>query len=154
VTLHTPEDKPSTPAPIEVTLDEAKQYLADAVQKKGPKYVYQNVKGTNGHDTCAYFDPETRAPSCIVGHVLASKGLTMDRLHGRERNLYTDVQGLIDGEILEVDNETQALLTIAQEKQDEGVPWGESVKDALSGYEDRAQEYEQGEDDPSEDYWY
>ncbi|MDX3260797.1 hypothetical protein PV336_16370 [Streptomyces sp. MI02-2A] len=135
--------------PIEITLDEAKTLLADAVKEKGADYVYQNVDSPHGNPTCAYFDPTTGAPSCIVGHVIAAKGATRERLDNREQNLYTDVQGLVHAEIIKVDNETHALLTIAQEKQDRDVSWGEAVKGALEGYEERAREYE---GDVSEDY--
>jgi hypothetical protein len=157
MTLHTSEAAASSPETVEITLDEAKTFLADAVKKKGAEHVYKLVENPDsGGETCAYFDPKTKAPSCIVGHVLDRKGITHDTLFARERNLYTDVEGLIDAEIIRVDNETHALLSIAQAKQDDHQPWGKAVEAALKEYEERAEEYEaEGvDDDPSDDYWY
>lgn len=157
--LHTPEAETSKPKPepVEITLDEAKQFLAEAVKAKGKRHIYDLVNNPDtGTQSCAYFDPATKAPSCIVGHVLDRKGITHDTLDGRARNLYADVAGLIDAEIIKVDNETHALLSIAQEKQDDRTPWGKAVEAALKGYEERAEEYEtEGrDDDTSEDYWF
>ncbi|MFF1701223.1 hypothetical protein [Streptomyces sp. NPDC058252] len=152
--LHTSEaEKVSKPEPVEITLDESKKYLGEAVNAKGADYVYKNVTNPDsGLETCAYFDPKTKKPSCIVGHVLASKGVTFDRLDGRDRNLYTNVQGLIDAEIIEVDNETQALLALAQNAQDLGETWGDALEKALNEYEQRAKDYDTEGYDEAYDY--
>ncbi len=153
--LHTSEaEKSSKPEPVEISLDEAKQYLAEAVAEKGEAYIYQEVKKPDSWETtCAYFDPDTKAPSCIVGHVLDRKGVPFERMAGGDKNLFTDVQGLVDGRILKVDNETYALLTLAQEFQDGGISWGQAVKKALENYEERAEEYDAEEYDDA-DNWY
>jgi hypothetical protein len=139
--LHTEEV--SEPEPVEITLDESKQYLGEAVKEKGAEYVYKNVTHPdNGSETCVYFDPKTKKPSCLVGHVLVRKGVTFERLDGRDRNLYTDVQGLIDADIIKVDNETQALLSLAQGAQDQGATWGDALETALDEYKERAKYYD------------
>lgn len=138
--LHT-EEAEKVSEPVEITLDESKQYLGEAVKEKGAEYVYKNVTRGRGSETCAYFDPKTKKPSCLVGHVLVRKGVTFERLHARERNLYTDVQGLIDADIIKVDNETQALLDLAQRAQDQGQTWGSALETALAEYEERATYY-------------
>jgi hypothetical protein len=149
--LHTQEAM--TSAPVEITLDEAKELLARAVKEKGDNFVYQPIR-TSGHPQCAYFTPEDGAPSCLVGHVLAYKGLTHEDLDATNSGV-TEVQDLVEEGHIRVDNETLALLTVAQVEQDQGQTWGRAVEEALATYEESAGAYESvGYDDPAEDYWF
>ncbi|RZU36030.1 hypothetical protein EV284_3513 [Streptomyces sp. BK022] len=144
----------TAPAAVEITLDEAKSLLARAVEERGAGYTYQMLT-IDEQSLCAYFDPKTKAPSCIVGQVLAYKGVTYDDLAGQEVNTYANIEALNDQGVVKVDNDTQALLEIAQSEQDAGMPWGRAVEEALATYEGRAQAYEEdGYDDPSLAYWF
>jgi hypothetical protein len=153
--LHTPEAKTSKPNPtaVEITLDEAKELLGRAVKEKGADFVYQPITDM-GRTQCAYFDPSDKAPSCLVGHVLAYKGLTYERLESTS-SVVTEVQELVEEGHIKVDNETLALLTVAQVEQDQGQTWGRALEEALATYEESAEAYESdGRNDPSEDYWF
>lgn len=148
MTLHT-----SATQAIEITLDEAKDLLARAVEEKGSTYVYEQVVNDLGDSQCLYFNPATRAPSCIVGHVLAYKGVTYDDMFANDVNTFASVATLADTEFIKVDNKTQALLSIAQGEQDQGQTWGNAVQEALETYEETASHYRtDGYDDVSEAY--
>jgi hypothetical protein len=143
-----------TSGPIEITLEEAEALLSRAVEERGADYVYR-IPVIDGESTCSYFDQATQAPSCIVGHVLAYKGLTFMDLSGEGLNTYANVEALSDLEVIKVDNETLALLHIAQSEQDAGMPWGRVVEEALKTYEDTAKGYEtEGYDEPSLHYFF
>jgi hypothetical protein len=153
--LHTQEAKTSKPKPtaVEITLDEAKELLARAVKEKGADFVYKPLTSM-GRSQCAYFDPEDRCPSCMVGYVLSYKGVTYEALDATG-SVVTEVQDLVEEGHLRVDNETLALLTVAQVEQDQGQTWGRALEEALATYEESAEAYEtEGRDDPSEDYWF
>jgi hypothetical protein len=150
MTLNTPEAQ--TSGSVEITLDEAKRLLSRAVEEKGDLYTYEQV-----HNQCLYFNPETKAPSCLVGHVLAYKGITIDALNASEANNSTDVHDLVEAGVIRTDLETEHLLSTAQDQQDSGATWGRALKTALGGYEDAARlAVEESEDYeyPSEDYWF
>jgi hypothetical protein len=153
--LHTPEAKTSKPKPtaVEITLDEAKELLARAVKEKGENYVYEPLTNM-GRSQCAYFNPEDGCPSCMVGYVLSYKGVTYEALDATG-SVVTEVQDLVEEGHLKVDNETLALLTVAQVEQDQGQTWSRALEEALETYEESAEAYESdGRDDPSEDYWF
>jgi hypothetical protein len=145
----------SAPAAVEITLDEAKTLLARAVEERGADYTYQMLT-IGGSALCAYFDPETKAPSCIVGQVLAYKGVTFEAMVNQDKNVYASAGTLIDTKFVKADNETRALLEIVQSEQDAGMPWGRAVEEALETYEEAAERYEEDgrANDPSEDYWF
>uniref|UniRef100_A0AAU3I734 Uncharacterized protein n=1 Tax=Streptomyces sp. NBC_01393 TaxID=2903851 RepID=A0AAU3I734_9ACTN len=145
MTLNTPEAETSQHVPVEITLSEAKELLARAVEEKGAGYVYKMPivearTGARDH-LCAYFDPATKAPSCLVGHVLAHKGFTYDRMEALDVNTYASAATLVDTEVIKVDNQTRALLEIVQCEQDQGQTWGASLGEALALYEESASRY-------------
>jgi hypothetical protein len=152
--LHTSEAEPS--GPVEITKAEAEELLARAVKERGKRHVYRHPVVPGYGELCVYFNPEDGAPSCIVGHVLAYKGLSLDSLVQGDINLntYAAVGTLIDLDVIKVDSETQALLEIAQSEQDSGMPWGRAVKEARETCGTRAEQYEtEGYDDPSDAYF-
>jgi hypothetical protein len=157
--LHTPEAKTSKPKPtaVEITLDEAKELLGRAVKEKGEDYVYEPLREggrPHGRPQCAYFNPEDGCPSCMVGYVLSYKGVTYESLDATG-SVVTEVQDLVEEGHLQVDNETLALLTVAQVEQDQGQTWGRALEEALATYAESAEAYESdGRDDLSEDYWF
>jgi hypothetical protein len=145
---------------VEITLDEAKTLLARAVEERGADYTYKmltiELEPGRQESLCAYFDPETKAPSCIVGQVLAYKGVSFDDMIAKDINVYASAGTLVDTEFIKADNETRALLETVQSEQDAGMPWGRAVEEALETYEDAAEGYEEDgrANDPSEDYWF
>lgn len=122
--LHT---EAATQQPVDLSLDDAKTLLAGAVEKKGREFRYTRTTPT-------YFDPETGECSCLVGYVLAEKGITSlpPDLNG------ADVYALVRCGVLRVDEETQHLLETAQTEQDQGQTWGGALDEALATYEVKA----------------
>jgi hypothetical protein len=155
MTLNTPASREA----VEITLDEAKTLLARAVEERGADYTYKmltvELEPGRQESLCAYFDPQTKVPSCIVGQVLSYKGVTFDDMAAKDKNVYASAGTLIDTAFIKADSETRALLETVQSEQDSGMPWGQAVEEALSTYEEVAQGYEEaGYDDPSEAYWF
>jgi hypothetical protein len=113
------------------------QAVADlqAVVEGREDFVYTPLQLAVHVDTpfpiCAYFDPETAAPSCGIGHVLARHGLTYDDLG--YLNIETNVENLVDEEVLSADERTVELLSAFQSFQDVGTPWGKALAGALDG---------------------
>jgi hypothetical protein len=149
--LHT-----SAPARKKIYLDlpEAAALLNRAVAEKGKDYV-ATYPMVDNYPVCMYFDPETKKRSCIVGHVLSYKGLTIDDLEAAGRNSYANIRTLIDEGFLSVDSETEALLAVAQCEQDTGQTWGRALEEALETYDDLAERYktEGYQDDANWDHY-
>lgn len=62
-------------------LDVTAKQLVDStirIAEENPNYVYKSPEGDNGD--CMYFDPDTKQPSCLIGHALADNGITFDDL--------------------------------------------------------------------------
>lgn len=120
-----------------LTFDQAKALLERAVEEKGKDFRYTQPKDEWGHGVCVYFDPDTKAPSCLVGHVLSYVGVTADIVESSLTNFSTDVDDLYEKGVLKADGETLMLLTLAQSEQDEGNTWGDALEEALATYADR-----------------
>lgn len=117
---------------IHLTFEEASSLLADVVAEKGESYKYADYYGA-----CVYFGTgvDGYVPACIVGHVLARKGLTFEDLGGDaiygSMNAGCGVDILLQRGVLTVDHDVTAkLLAWAQEDQDTGIAWGAAVKNA------------------------
>lgn len=113
--------------PVTIEFDEAIALLKRAVEEKGADYQYlappaSPEKGTNG--TCVYF--YDGKPSCIVGHVLAYKGMTAEEIG--DNNAGSGVYSLSQLGIIEVDEVTREFLVQVQQEQDLGVTWGDSLR--------------------------
>lgn len=70
---------------------------------------------------------------CIVGQVLARHGVSIEDLDvdpDTDLNEGHNVQDLVHQGLLDVDRKTQALLGIAQARQDDGDPWADAVRSA------------------------
>lgn len=116
---------------IELTLDKAKELLAEAVALKGEDYVYttpEGVQGTeDGFPICLYVHGDQ--PGCLVGHVLAAAGAPLATLAEHENAAASDLLwALYD----KYSDDVSLLLTEAQRAQDLGRSWGESVRYALA----------------------
>lgn len=119
-----------TTQPITITADEARELLQRAVNEKGADYVYPE------RFNCRYFN-EDGGPSCIVGHVLDYKGLTLDDVPGVENTAaLLTIRG--DG-VIKCDDLTSRALQEAQNVQDCGEPWGYALAEALAVLDKAAQ---------------
>lgn len=112
---------------IDISFDEASSLLDRAVSEKGESYVHRSSILEFDWLDCAYFNSDG-TPSCLVGHVLAYKGLTLNDL-GRY-NVGVGIEELVRNGIIKIDDRTETLLDAAQCGQDTGVPWGMAVADA------------------------
>lgn len=110
---------------IRLEYEQTVQLLKEAVHKMGEDYVYPHA-----NETCMYFEFEDRAPSCIVGHVLAQEGMTYMDVRG----INTDgVISLIESRVIEpADERVTDLLGRVQTHQDNGLPWGEALDKAIA----------------------
>lgn len=112
---------------VHIDFDEALTLLDNAVKDRGENYIYKRIVP---HARCAYFHGEE--PGCIVGYVLAQKGLTAEDLTGLTRGGYermtTGVADLFDDGLIEGSQKTLDLLEMAQQKQDDGWAWGFAVR--------------------------
>lgn len=117
---------------IEITNDAIRSELERALELRGVDYVYP--KGETG--LCNYVrDAE---PSCLVGVVLHSVGVPLERLSAADRDYFGS--GTLAGELLRdlvgegvigiTERGIRALET-AQLKQDTDEPWGVAVDAAL-----------------------
>lgn len=104
---------------LKLSYDEALELLNKAVEDKGEDYIYLPP----GRDGCVYFNKGK--PSCIVGHVLAAKGVKSTDLNSAYNG-----SGVTTLDIAE-DERASLLLIQAQLTQDGGEPWGEAVKTAV-----------------------
>jgi alkylhydroperoxidase/carboxymuconolactone decarboxylase family protein YurZ len=115
--------------------------LKKALAVKGEDYVYERptfeLNDGITINACAYFTPEGQ-PSCIVGHVMADLGHTIDDLAETVTMAgdHTFNTGSTAGMVMdylgyEIDEKTRSLLSIAQDYQDSGNPWGHAVETAI-----------------------
>lgn len=116
---------------IELDYDEALRLLTEVVGEKPDCYSYPGAYGVG--DRYAYFNGDG-TPSCIVGHVLAKKGVTLADLDGRGVNCHsTAAQLLNDPDFhLNADPRATALLQKAQSVQDNDDPWSGALARAVS----------------------
>lgn len=128
---------------VKITLEEAREVFNELVAEKGPEYRFRT---RDDHRKCQYFDidPESTelgllaytVPACIVGHVLARKGLGPESEDFKYWNDGANVQDLADGPrgaaapVIEVDHKTLRYLERAQERQDSYDTWADAVKAA------------------------
>jgi hypothetical protein len=99
---------------------EAVELLNRAVAEKGEDFVYPANRSDPNTPACVYF--AEGAPSCIIGHVLAYKGVPAEKMEGDPINAAPVVSLHIAQ-----DDSTACLLIDAQINQDAGIPWGEAV---------------------------
>lgn len=114
-----------TKTKVHLTYDTAVELLKLAVMAKGADYKFAVAEPENAN-SYYYFEPETGAPGCIVGHVLAYQGLTMADLG--DANTATGFQSLVRAHsVVTCDTYAKVLLENAQEEQDGGATWGRAV---------------------------
>jgi hypothetical protein len=110
-----------------LTYDEVVELLERAVAERGEDYVYPKEDMCPEfalNSVCQYFVGSR--PSCIIGQVLAYKGITAEQVTEFEgRGGPAVVQRFFD-----IDDSTQVLIYEVQSRQDDGLPWGEALANA------------------------
>jgi len=106
-------------------LEEAKCLAQEVVTEAGEDFVYVRADGY-----CRYFAAD-RKPDCLIGRMLARKGLKAKDLNEKEhgwyvRSLRSEALG-----VLECDDRTMDFLAFLQMYQDQGEPWGQVLRRAL-----------------------
>ena len=118
---------------IEVTYDKIVAKLHEAVANRGADYVYD--PGDTSY--CRNWHNDTNTPGCIVGYVYHSLGIGGDILAVNPSRIATTLtadlvtDGLIRFPNQKEEGRVARLLFAAQNAQDNLVPWGSAVQDAL-----------------------
>lgn len=121
---------------MKYTYEQTLDLLNEIVSSKGEEYVYPH-SSPDSEQTCRYYEREivgTWSPSCLVGHVF-DRVLDEDTI-AKVISLY-NTAGIASTSMLSLvlpffDDKSISLLNGVQVRQDDGRPWGESVKDADS----------------------
>jgi hypothetical protein len=112
---------------IEYTYEDVLQSLKEIVYDKGENYIYPNAMRN-----CVYFEANGQ-PSCIVGHFLYRHDILLpgdERLY--EGNSATGLCEYLKMEgVAAFDERSRVLLQEAQECQDWGYTWGNSLNTAI-----------------------
>ena len=129
------ENRSVFPEPlVTLTFRQAVNEAKRAIREKGWDYIYE----PGIRESCHNFEQDG-APSCIVGHMLSYKGMTLEDITGirhpdngfeipfNERGVYT--MGMWG--VVEMTSEAQIFLSGLQSEQDDGQTWGESYITAL-----------------------
>lgn len=131
---------------MEIAYEDAVLLLKQIVADRGENWVYPDfnaclecnaMRQESGEDVycdwhtnegCRYFT-EQGQPACIVGEffsrTLQPEDYNRFYLEGR---IATEALNYLP---LEADQRTRRLLSVAQQRQDEGMPWGESLTRAI-----------------------
>ena len=105
-----------------LTAEKARELLARAVAEKGEDYVYQPPEGRQRR--CLYVHPDS--PGCIVGHVFHYLGVAPEVLARYEGSHAGLVASRLTG--VSPENPVAIALTVAQDAQDAGEPWGRALQ--------------------------
>lgn len=133
---------------MEITYEDAVLLLKQIVADRGEDWVYPQFDACQDcsdlaaqadddeyyycswhmSDGCRYFTEEGQ-PACIVGEFFSRtlQPEDLNRFHLEGRTVIDALQYLP----MEVDDRTRHLLAAAQQRQDEGMPWGESLTRAI-----------------------
>jgi hypothetical protein len=113
---------------IEYTYEDVLQSLKTIVHGMGEDYIYPRSVDRS----CVYYEGNGE-PSCLVGHFLYENELVMaaDSDKYEDQSAETVVRALEVMEIASFDARSSLLLQRAQECQDYGVAWGDSLNSAI-----------------------
>jgi len=113
--------------PITLEFDETKALLQEVVDERGEDFIFG--------DECQY--QKNGVPSCLVGRVLAKKGASMDLLYAADHLASGDstVGAVVSSGLIATDQRTAFLLGQAQALQDDRVPYGFVLREALESAE-------------------
>lgn len=99
-----------------------------SVEEKGGDYIYSTPEGG-----CVYAttnEDETFSPSCLVGHIVARLNPEeFQRLAEWDRTTNGDTDAVTANDELNLGFSDKQIIALreAQERQDSGHPWGESL---------------------------
>lgn len=110
-----------------ITYAEVKADLESIVNDFGPDHVYAADPEGDGP---AYFHGD--APGCGVGHWFARRGYLAGHLEAV--NEQTGANHAIGFLGIEMESKAIELLRYFQYYQDEGMPWGDALKSAVSNF--------------------
>lgn len=113
--------------PERLTYTRTLQLLREVIAEKGEDFVYEPFVDEDGFSMCRYV--VQGQPSCLVGHVLHRAGISLTELAGVEDTTPNSSDGPWEdwGTAAALD-----LLAEVQEKQDQGVAWGEALALAIA----------------------
>lgn len=129
--LYIPASDDAT-AIITINRPTAVALMKRAVEEKGADYVYQALDVEEG-PSCTY--SRDGAPDCLVGHALHYAGVTVEELERLDRASRVGIPApIIPKEITRLSFTQGAKLAFkrAQEQQDRGLSWGNSLDFAES----------------------
>lgn len=112
---------------IHYTYEDVLQSLKEIVYTVGENYIYHRAM-----KECVYFEPNGQ-PSCIVGHFLYNNDIPL----GDDGSLYegNSASGVCEylktEGVADFDERSRLLLQEAQECQDWGYTWGNSLHTAI-----------------------
>jgi hypothetical protein len=109
--------------------DDAVEHLRKAVEVRGADWVYPDEWRTP-YETCQYFLADG-SPACIVGQVIS-------QLSDEAPVSNTSLKIVASLAGIEVDADAEALLQRAQNWQDHGATWGESIANAIAAIDYKA----------------
>lgn len=121
---------------IRVSDSDVHDGLKAIVARAGEEYIYSPRLKDDLTTACVYV--HQGKPDCIVGRFLAEAGVPISRLAEADRDSYgagIAAEGLlrrlrVEG-VIEITNAAISALQAAQGHQDDGIPWGVAVSDAL-----------------------
>ena len=115
---------------IDITLDSVRTGLLALVEQEGEDFIYKRNEGA-----CTYV--RQGKGDCLVGRFLIAEGVPVERLEIADRNQFglrapALLRQLEDEGVITVSEPALGVLDIAQDFQDSGESWGESVNYALT----------------------
>jgi len=115
---------------IEITFDSTVTGLKALVEEEGADFVYAKREGV-----CVY----DGKPDCIVGRFLAAQGVPLERLKEADTGSFGSglaahslMRDLGDEGVISYDGSARSLLSEVQHNQDQGLPWGVALSEALA----------------------
>lgn len=125
---------------LELTYDEVVADLR-ALAAERPDYTY-NAYEDGDDGSCIYFHHDG-TPSCIVGHVLAKHGVTLEDVGSANDDV---VEKLVTGGIISGDSAAMGVLDRAQGAQDSGRRWADAVEFGILGKDPDEDDEDEGEE--------
>lgn len=115
-----------------LNFETAVRLIEEAIELKGADYVYEPVSIEPGVSTCMYM--QDGEPGCIVGHALHSQGIDLSLHEGILAG--ATLRALQSGGLLTVTNKAASFLEWVQIYQDDSMPWGQALQEALEVVDD------------------
>lgn len=137
-------DQPQRPVTDLNDYDYAVAALRETVKVNGEDFIYFAPPSAG---FCSYADADEGAPSCLVGHLLHRHGVSVEDLLAEDAGRLVPLSngnfahggGAFDiGPDFGIEDEdVRSLLNVAQVAQDNKIPWGKAVEDAIHDTDQR-----------------